>query len=129
MGNSMPNGRLEFGVQRDGEEALVTMDCGHGVIRARSMPSNVLSKLGEMCEALLSQAKTIMPSPDDAPEHPKYLRIASCSLLGICHATMGVHRTETGDIEKVIAFYDEGDDSAPVLVLVEEQIDEFLSRI
>jgi hypothetical protein len=59
---------------------------------------------------------------------PEFLSGPDGSVTGVCDASLGWHRLGNGKVESVIAIYDEGDNTAPVLMLVEDQIDEFIKK-
>jgi len=121
----MPPLRYPFSVKRSGETAFITMDCGRGVMRLRHMPVGLLDKIGELCLTLM--AEVAVPDATVAPLFPAFLLLGGGGIPGVCSAAMGVHRLEDGTVERVIALYDEGDFTFPVLVLAEEQIDEFIN--
>jgi hypothetical protein len=53
--------------------------------------------------------------------------VAEVALEGACDIQLLASRTDTGDTEFSVAFYDAGTQQAPALLLVEEQIDEFIA--
>lgn len=123
----MPIERFPFLVQKDGDDALVVMDCGDGIMRARHMPQDLLAHLGRMCQALREQAEPLL-SEHEIPPFPGCVCLIRGRIAGVCEAAFCAHRSEAGAIERVIGIYDDGDRDAPVLVLIEEQIDDFIGQ-
>jgi hypothetical protein len=126
MNGASPNTRFPFSVERSGDLALILMDCG-GVIRARKMTAILLATIGELCRRLRDAAQEVMPDDTRIPDYPRFVKIADGEVSGVCHAIMGVCRVD-GRVELSIALYDDGDDSAPILLLVDEEIDDFVRR-
>ena len=96
-------------------------------MRARHMPVALLQQVGKLCQALMEKADEILTDDLDVPFFPDYRRLLQGTIQGACLGTLGVHRLESGDVERVIALYDEEDESAPVLVLTADQIGEFIN--
>lgn len=119
-----PRSRYPFSVDRFGDKAIVSMYIGR-VVRSRYMSLDLLQTVGELCRQLLKAGKEIKPEDDDVPSFSRFLVGPKGEITGVCHAKLGFHRLN-GKVETVIAIYDEGDDTAPVLILVEDQIDEFI---
>lgn len=121
--------RLPFTVELiDADRAMIGMNCGHGVVRARTMPLRTLHDLGRLCRGMLAKAEEILLSELKIPSYPRFLSVVTGEVDGICHAKLGLHRLDNGTVEQTIAIYDEGDNEAPVLVLVEEQIEQFIEQ-
>lgn len=127
----MQSERFPFIVRRKGDEAFVAMDCG-GVARGRPMPAWFLRDMATICRRMRDEVLT--PGKNDpgkiarlAP-HPHCSHIARCN-MGPCEAVLFGAKDEAGTPEFGIAFYDAGDESAPALLLIEEQIQEFLDRV
>ena len=97
------------------------------VTRVRHMPLSIRQLVGEMCRQLQAGGRARISDDLDIPEFPGFGRIGKASVSGVCQATVGAHKLH-GAVEVVIAIYDEGDDTAPVLILVEEEIDQFIRQ-
>lgn len=69
-----------------------------------------------------------MPDEERIPQYPKILVNYGGDIPGVCDATVGTCRLEDGTVERVISLFDSGDRIAPTLVLIEEQIDEFIRQ-
>lgn len=120
--------RFPFTVRRESATALITTEVRQGVFRSRHMSLDTLTLVGELCRQLQDAGREDMPDADDVPLFPGYVGLHEGDLIGVCHATVGFHRLDDGRVETVIALYDDGDRTAPVLMLVEEQIDEFIRQ-
>jgi len=110
-----------------GEDVVVAMNFD-GVVRGRPMPEGLLDYLQKMIAQLREETKKALAGKTDVPLYPGFRSIMRGRLNGICHAVSGAHRQENGAVEQVIGVYDDGDEDSPVFVLVEEQIDEFVTR-
>lgn len=129
----MPASRFSFTVDRRGDQAAVTLDCGMGVYRCRLMPLEMLERLIELCHEIRSE--TIPSCRQDrrflrrVPAYPDTVAVATAGIAGACDIRLVASSDEvSGRIEFCTAFYDEEDHSAPALVLVDEQLDEFIER-
>jgi hypothetical protein len=125
MDESFPRIRLPFKVDRSDDFAVISMDCGR-LIRARIMPCVLLKEVGDLCRFLQEEVRAIMVKEPEVPIFPGFVRLLRAGIPGVCIASVGAHRLE-GRFELVIALYD-GDESAPFLILVEEEIEEFIKQ-
>jgi len=120
------NERTPFYVHRNGDEAGVAMDCG-GLIRTRLMPTELLETMAEMIgklrDAVVEQSKGF-----GMPTQTGFASLIEGRIEDVCHACAGLACNAGEGWEILIAVYDEDDDEAPVLVLIEEQIDEFIRQ-
>ena len=128
----MPAERYAFDIQRHGNVAVVLMNMGEGIVRARDMPVKFLATLQDACEQVRDNIVVVVKGN---AEHQKGLAtFPKCSVLcetelGPCDLkATGGFREDDGVLEINTAFYDEGDDSCPVLLLIEEQLDEFIEK-
>ena len=126
MDSKLPRSRFPFVVKRTGDAAVIAMDCG-GVTRVRHMPCVLLKAVGDLCRFLQEEGERALKGECHVPEFPRYVRLVEGGIPGTCYATLGAHRLG-GRIESVVSLYDEGDESAPVLILVEQEIDEFIAQ-
>src|SRR5688500_13490313 len=118
--------RFAYSVIKDGEDALVTMDCSDGMMRSRHMPAELLELIGQMFRELKKAADVMLPDAE-VPDFPGIRHLVDGVIEGVCLARIGAHR-RGGQVKRVLALYDEDDESAPVLLLIEEQIDEFINQ-
>lgn len=122
--------RLPFFVTRTDDEAVVAMDCGEGVIRARNMPVAFLSVLADACTQIRTDVIDVLSTDADRmaqlPSFPECEKVAGGD-LGPCTVSVVASREEDGP-QFTVAFYDADDDDAPTLVLVDEQIEEFIQK-
>lgn len=126
--DAQPRTRFAFFVHRSDQDAVITMDLGGNVCRARSMPHELLEAIGSLCRSFQEAGRRIVREHEaDIPEFPGYAALCESSVAGACRATVGAHKLD-GVIELVITLYDEGDDEAPVLILIDDQIDEFIRQ-
>jgi hypothetical protein len=117
--------RFSLLVERVGDQAMIAMDYG-GVVRARNLPNSTLRRIGDLVRDVRDAVE--MPANDEVPFFPGYRSIVTGRIRGMCQATLGAHRLEDGTVERVIGLYDDEDESAPVILLIEEQIDEFIAK-
>ncbi len=125
MDKTSPKERYPFLVERSDDRATVSMQFGH-VLRVRTMPIKALECVGALCRTFMERDIADIDE-SEVPDFPGYVQIGRGGVAGICEATLGLHKLN-GTIERVIAVYDEKDMRAPVLMLVEEQIDEFIKQ-
>jgi len=92
------------------------------------MPVEVLKAVGELCRRMVEEVKDVQPSDLRDAVFTGYVPLLAGGVIGACRGTLGLQGLESGKVERVIALYDEGDDPAPVLILVEEEIQEFISK-
>lgn len=126
---TMSANRFPFTVYRAGDDAVVTMNYD-GFVRARNMPAAFLTALVDVCTQIRCNVIDVLKQDAEAlsrlPAFPRCAQVASGD-LGPClvrvTASLEVHGPEF-----TTAFYDEGDDEAPVLILVDEQIEEFVAK-
>jgi hypothetical protein len=122
--------RFPFRVQRVDDGVTITMNCGEGIYRARNVPTDFLAVLIESCR----QARTKIIAPfrrkthaiATLPSFPQCVEIGSGS-LGPCDVRVTASRIAKA-AEFCVAFYDAGDRTAPALLLIDEQIDEFIEK-
>ncbi len=123
--------RFGFGVTKVDDQAIVHMDCGQGVVRARNMPAEFLETLMTVCvqvrDSIIAVVKEDAERMDTIPSLPECACVGGGN-VGPCDVRVVVSKNEAGEPEFCTAFYDEGDETAPVLVLVDEQLQEFIDR-
>ena len=121
--------RYPFTIQRFGDTAVVSMNYD-GFVRCRSMPLYILDALLRACEQVRSEllSRLLRDSAfcDAIPEYP---RCSAClrfhGLAGVCDVEIVASR-DGAAIEFCSAFYDLNDDEAPAIVLVAEQLHDFI---
>lgn len=127
----MPAKRFPFRIHLAGIEAVVTMDCGRRVYRARSMPISFLRTIANFCrrsDTILDPLRQSHNLPQEIPALPHSLSLGSFH-LGPCMAVIVASRDHTNKTELSIAFYDTDDRDAPALLLTEEQIVDFVAKV
>lgn len=128
---AVPAKRFPFRIDLVGIEAVVTMDCGRGVHRARCMPIPFLRTIANFCrrsDSILDPLRQPHNLPEHIPALPNCLPLGSYR-LGPCTAVIVVSRDHTPTTELSIAFYDTDDTRAPALLLTEEQIANFVRKV
>lgn len=110
---------------QDGDRVTIAMDTG-GLIRARHMPCGACASVITLVRGLEERARKGLAGRSDVPLYPGFLQILDGEIPGVCRGVAGAHRLESGAVECVVALYDEDDARAPTLMLVEEQIGEFI---
>ncbi len=91
------------------------------------MPPWFLRSIVDLCRrsgGVLDRYRGALRLAGSVPAFPNCTTLASLP-IGPCIARVVAARDENGDLEISIAFYDTGDETAPVLLLNEEQIPEF----
>jgi len=127
----MQSQRFPYRIHLAGGEAVVTMDCGEGVYRARSIPIWFLRCMADLCRTCartLDRHRDEQRHADDLPAFPNCKPLTGIP-LGPCTARVVASKTVDGKVEISVAFYDIGDDAAPALLLTEEQIPEFVRTV
>ena len=127
----MPADRFNFMIDKMDDQVIVSMDCGKGVIRARNMPLDFIETLIDICNQ--SKTKIIQAFREDADAMERLPLFPGCASIaggncGPCDVDVMAWKSEAGEAEFGTAFYDEGDDSDPVLLLINEQLDQFIER-
>jgi hypothetical protein len=123
----VPARRFPYRIHLAGDQAVVTMDCGARVYRCRTMPLWFLRSIMDLCRTCggaLGRYRDVPLLTESVPAFPDYTTLASLP-FGPCAARVIAARDENGALELSIAFYDAGDETAPALLLTEEQISEF----
>ncbi len=124
--------RYQFRVERRDGEAAITLNCGKGVYRCRVMPFSLLKRLTDLCEQVhrtaIPRCKRRRHSADRVPSYPDCIALAHAEIPGVCDLTLVASATAAGAIEFCTAVYDAGDDTAPVLILVDEQLPVFIEQ-
>lgn len=124
--------RYEFRVERRDREAAITLNCGKGVYRCRVMPFFLLKRLTDLCEEVrrtaIPRCKRRRHFADRVPRYPDCVALTRAEIPGVCDLTLVASATAAGAIEFCTAVYDAGDDSAPVLILVDEQLPAFIEQ-
>jgi hypothetical protein len=123
----VPSQRFPYRIHLAEDKAIVTMDCGEGVYRNRTMPLWLLRSVTDICRTCagaIDQYREERLLADDVPTLPDCTPIITIP-LGPCVANVVASRNKGGTVEISVAFYDAGDDRAPALLLTEEQIPEF----
>ena len=118
--------RFPFVVQQVGDELAISMDCG-GVIRCRTMPMEFAETLVVAMSQVQEAIETLLHDEEwkaKVPDYPK-CREAAEGNVGPCDVRVVASKADDV-IEFTTALYDEGDREAPVLVLVNEQLEEFV---
>jgi hypothetical protein len=106
--------------------AVVTMNCGDGVFRSRSMPTSMLECMVDACNAIRRDViDRFRAEGHTPPPFPKCTEIGSGE-IGSCVVRVTASRHDDKP-EFAVGFYDEGDLSAPALVLIDEQLEEFIA--
>ena len=123
--------RFQFSVDRDGDSVLVAMDC-EGLVRCRTMPVEGLAALIDACEQIRDNVIVALKNDDEfkatVPPYPECCCVAEHkSFHGICDVSVVASKAGKA-VEFCCAFYDPGDETAPALVLIDEQLDEFLLK-
>lgn len=122
----MPAERFPFSLCALEDGAIVAMDCGDGFFRARSMRTGMLKNLVEACgEIRRDVIDRFRAEGHVPPPYPECMRIGS-GTVGASVVRITASRC-AGATEFAVAFYDEDDLSAPALLLIDEQLDEFLT--
>lgn len=119
--------RHEYQIIKQEDQVFVAMKCGAGVYRARHMTVDLFRRVGEMCRVLQEAGRKGI-SEREVPLYPRFAKIAESGIPGVCRSIVGAHRLMSGTLEFVIALYDEGDDEFPVLILVGDEIGEFIAQ-
>lgn len=127
----MKTPRYPFTIDPAGEAALVGMHCD-GLIRCRTMPFDMLDALVRACSDIRENVIAVLSHNrqfrDAVPAYPQCVECAHCDgFAGVCDVHVVASRDGT-DIEFCSAFYDAGDPSAPALVLVGDQLDQFIAK-
>jgi hypothetical protein len=123
--------RFPFRIHLADADAVVTMDCGEGVYRARSMPVSFLRDIARFCQRsdrILAPLRRDDRLASDIPVFPDLRPLASFP-FGPCTANIVASRTQGNQVELSIAFYDTDDRRAPALLLTEEQIEDFIATV
>lgn len=124
--------RYEFRVERRDREAAITLNCGKGVYRCRVMPFLLLKRLADLCEEVrrtaIPRCKRRRHFADRVPSYPDCIALGRAEIPGVCELTLVASATAAGAIEFCTAIYDAGDDTAPVLILVDEQLPAFIEQ-
>lgn len=124
----MPLPRFPFSIFRNDIDFTVQMACGNSLYRARTMPAGTLCTMARICQEFISQCQEPL-SIEEVPRYPHYREVARARIPQVCDALFAVARTPDGGIEFSVAFYDVGDDTAPALLLTEEQIGDFIEAV
>jgi len=129
--DAMTENRFPFIVDRKGEEAFVAMNC-NGLIRSRPMPGECLEDMGTVCKRMHDEVIAVVKQDQQQMNHfpsfPHCIRLADCD-MGPCTAVLFGGKAQGGQREFSIAFYDADDDSAPAMLLIEEQIVQFIEQV
>lgn len=129
--NCMNAQRFPFTVQRVENGVTITMDCGTNVYRARNVPTEFASILVDACRRAKADVIDVFHRDSTAVAtllcYPRCREISQAR-LGPCDVRVTASRTP-GGIECCVAFYDQGDQTAPALVLIDDQIDEFITLV
>jgi len=124
--------RFPFKVFRNDVDFTVQMDCGNRVYRARTMPATTLRTMARICrvfrDRFIGETGEAAPT-DNLPAYPHSREVATAEIPGVSDVMLAVSRTPSGKAEWSVAFYDAGDESAPALLLIEEQIEQFIDRV
>ncbi len=118
-------------IDRDGDSIMLAMDCG-GLVRARTMALRTFEAVVRGCEQIrdivIRPAKKDAALVDDLPEFPECRRVAECKEVGgVCDIVVTASRNGRQP-EFQTSLYDPDDQAAPALLLIDEQLDDFLSR-
>jgi hypothetical protein len=110
-----------FRVEKSGNDAILIMDCGEDLIRARRLLPMNLSSLAKVCERV-RYGENLDPIGTSAiPTFAEVRGFLRGTMEKLSNSSGAQPRTG-GIFEYMISLYDEGDDSLPVLMLIEEQI-------
>ena len=124
----MKANRFPFTVVAVDDGANITMDCGHGVFRSRTVPNSFLRTLVDACRETESLIETLRRDKSEAvaslPAFPNCRPIGDAD-LGPCSLRITASRGYP-DAEFQAAFYDKDDVEAPALLLIDEQIGQFI---
>lgn len=121
--------RYPFTIDRTDDAAIVCMNYD-GLVRCRTMPLYILDALVRACEQVRSELLPgLLRDSAFCDAVPAYPRCSGClhfrGLAGVCDVEIVASRDES-TIEFCSAFYDVGDEEAPAIVLVSEQLDDFI---
>lgn len=123
--------RYSFSLNTMGDHAVVSMDCGGGVIRSRIMPVAVLRLMMQLCQRIRTEVINVALADEElmqrVPTFPECVAVGRASLGNMCDVSVIAHRVDDS-VEFCTAFYDCDGDSAPALLLIEEQLEEFAER-
>lgn len=121
--------RYPFTIDRTDDTAIVGMNYD-GFVRCRAMPFCILDALVRACEQVRSELLPRLRRDRAFCEAiPEYPRCSAClrfhGLAGVCDVEIVASRDEAA-IEFCSALYDLDDEQAPAIVLVGEQLDDFI---
>ena len=116
-------------IERTNDSAIICMRCD-GLIRCRTMPFYILDALvracGEVRTQLVSRLLADRAFREAVPPYPQFKHcLLFHELAGVCSVQV-VASCDGTDIEFCCAFYDLDNPSAPAVVLVSEQLDDFI---
>lgn len=123
--------RYPFTIDRDGDSALISMQCD-GFVRCRSMPLSLLDALVRACNRVRTHLVGVLAHDERFKATvPPYPHFVACmrfdAFAGVCDVHVVASRNGA-TIEFCTAFYDTGGDSAPAFVLVGDQLDDFVRK-
>ena len=127
----MPAERFTFTIDKMDDQAIVAMDCGKGMFRARNMPLTYLETLIDVCkqakDRIIEAVRVDAEALEKLPTFPGCVSLGGGN-AGPCDVDVTGWKSEMGEAEFGVALYDEGDDSAPALLLINEQLDDFIAK-
>jgi hypothetical protein len=122
--------RFQFTVVRVDDGITITMNCGNGMYRSRNVPADFLRKLIAACRHAQSLIVALRRKKSEAlaalPAYPNCQAIAETD-LGPCSLRITASRGKPS-AEFQVSFYDADEQKAPALLLIDEQIEEFITQ-
>ncbi len=121
--------QFDFMIEREGDTVTVAMDCG-GVVRSRLMGTALLAAMSKACAEVRAIIDGFISDPEamsKLPDCPSCREVAGGSIEDICIIRLIADRRH-GSVEFMLGFYDVDDESAPALLLVDQQIDDFTDQ-
>jgi hypothetical protein len=121
-----------FSLDRDGNQALIVMDCGEGVMRCRTMSIETLAEIVRACEHVQQHIVGVLAAEEgfgkDVPQFPKCIPVAGGkNIAGVCNVSVVASKCH-GRILFSTAFYDLQGGDAPALLLTGDQLDRFIGQ-
>jgi len=126
---TMATKRFNIILERAGDEMIVAMNTG-GMVRARNMPPECLERITKICEQLRDLVPSVMADPEFKPttDPTECSPVAKAEdVAGVCDIRLTATRQEHG-VEFQTSLYDTGDDECPVVILIDEQLEEFIDK-
>lgn len=119
--------RYPFTVSRGNENTIIAMDFGKGHIRTWEMQEDMLLALGMMCEEGDKEAKETLLSVETIPPLPQVFCVMEGDFDDVILVKYYAYRVEDGPTGRMIVLYDVEGGGAPLLYLIDDQIEEFIT--